>query len=176
MSENREHVARKLAEKDKREWDKLEEIMQNAYLHNADEDIKARAAIPVEKGGSAVAVSCKVCGDKAYLDNKPCPECNPVGLPAEQVHPGATPQKIVEPDDKAGTTVAIGKVNLCDTCRLEYPICDSPNVEYGDGQGKDNIIKCDIYSPDTVMVMEEAAKVIEAKPITKNTSKKKKKA
>ncbi len=45
------------------------------------------------------------------------------------------------------TTIIIGdtKVNLCDTCKLDYPACDSPNVEYGDGAGNDNIIKCDIY-------------------------------
>ena len=46
------------------------------------------------------------------------------------------------------TTIIIGdtKVNLCDTCVKEYPVCDSPNVEFGDGVGLDNIIKCAIYS------------------------------
>ncbi len=40
------------------------------------------------------------------------------------------------------------KVNLCDTCRLrnDYPICCSPDIEFGDGKGNDNIIKCSKHS------------------------------
>jgi len=42
------------------------------------------------------------------------------------------------------------KINLCDTCqnRPEFPEClpvDNDGVQYGDGIGNDNIIKCDSY-------------------------------
>ncbi len=38
-------------------------------------------------------------------------------------------------------------VNLCDTCksRQEYPMCSPGDVEFGDGKGLDNTIKCSKY-------------------------------
>ncbi len=45
------------------------------------------------------------------------------------------------------TTVAIGHVNLCDTCSLEIATCGCPDVEFGDGPGNDNVINCYTYSP-----------------------------
>ena len=37
--------------------------------------------------------TCPLCEDKAYIGDKRCLECNPVGLPVEQVHPKAKPTK-----------------------------------------------------------------------------------
>ncbi len=145
MSENRKDIAMAMAANDGHEWEKLPEMYQNAYLHNADEDIKVRAAVPVDAKGGVVTVACKVCLDQAYVDGNPCPECNPVGLPAEDVHPGAA--KVAVVDDSKKPDIDPRLVNLCDSCSREYPMCDSPNVEYGDGTGHDNIIKCEIYSP-----------------------------
>jgi len=39
------------------------------------------------------------------------------------------------------------KIHLCDTCSLEFPTCTPVDVEYGDGTGNDNVIKCGAYSP-----------------------------
>ncbi len=153
MSEDRTKVAMDMAARAGADWETMDQVIRNAYLHNADVDIQTRAAMPVEKGGTAVSFTCKVCGDQAYIGGKPCVECNPVGLPAEQVHPGAV---------KEETAVAIGHVNLCDFCSLALPSCDSVGVEFGDGEGNDNVIKCDTYSPtksDEPTPEEIAAKV-----------------
>ena len=39
------------------------------------------------------------------------------------------------------------KINLCDICKFNFADCKSTHemVEYGDGIGNDNIIKCPIY-------------------------------
>ncbi len=39
------------------------------------------------------------------------------------------------------------KVNLCDTCTLrkDYPVCCAPDIEFGTGEGNDNIIHCSKY-------------------------------
>jgi len=36
------------------------------------------------------------------------------------------------------------KINLCDTCSLEFATCKSKMV-FGNGYGNDNVIKCDGY-------------------------------
>lgn len=174
MKEDREKVALKLAEKNGAKWEGLTEIMRNAYLHNADEDIKTRATAPVIVDGKEVKVACKVCKDKAFIDDgQPCPECNPVGLPAGEVHPGAAKAEVKEEAKKL--TVGIGNIDLCTSCKLDYPGCDSPNVEYGtDPERADKVVKCEIYSPTkpTHLIVkpgqeEEARELIRATRVLK---------
>ena len=80
-------VAKELAEKDGAGWDKLSQVMRNAYLHNADLVIQERNPTPVESDTGKPIYTCDRCKDKAYLGDKPCLECNPRGLPVEEVHP-----------------------------------------------------------------------------------------
>ncbi len=80
-------VAKEMAEKNGYNWDGLDEVMRNAYLHNADLVIAEREAVPVVVDGVKVVVVCKICQDKAFIGSKPCPECNPVGLSVDKVHP-----------------------------------------------------------------------------------------
>ena len=44
-------------------------------------------------------------------------------------------------------------VNLCDTCtlRMAYPTCLPDGVEYGEGFGNDNIIKCSNYENESTL-------------------------
>ena len=46
-------------------------------------------------------------------------------------------------------TVVGNKVNLCESCRLEYPVCmaGSADVLFGDGVGDDNVCGCSCYEP-----------------------------
>ena len=46
-------------------------------------------------------------------------------------------------------TVVGNKVNLCESCRLEYPVCiaGSADVLFGDGVGGDNVCCCAYYDP-----------------------------
>ena len=37
------------------------------------------------------------------------------------------------------------KINLCNTCKLCFADCKAENVEFGDGIGNDNVIKCETY-------------------------------
>ena len=85
----KEQVAHELASKDGCVFDDQTEVMKNAYLHNAEEAIKDRAEVAVNPVTGKAGFTCQRCEDKAYIDGKKCLECNPVGLPAEQVHPGA---------------------------------------------------------------------------------------
>jgi len=41
------------------------------------------------------------------------------------------------------------KVNLCDSCKQEYPVCvaGSEDVFFGDGAGNDNVRCCALYAP-----------------------------
>ncbi len=58
-------------------------------------------------------------------------------------------EKSERPDEgpeETTITIGIGKVNLCDTCSLSIPECNAQNVEYGDGVGNDNVIKCDTFT------------------------------
>ena len=89
-------VAKELAEKDGAGWEGLNEIMKNAYLHNADLVIQERNPTPVESDTGKPIYTCDRCKDKAYLGDKPCLECNPVGLSVEQVHPKGEDSIIVE--------------------------------------------------------------------------------
>lgn len=37
------------------------------------------------------------------------------------------------------------KKHLCDSCKKTYPSCDCYYIEFGNGQGNDNIIRCDAF-------------------------------
>lgn len=41
------------------------------------------------------------------------------------------------------------KVNLCDSCRLNYPTCPPKfqDIAFGDGKGNDNVCMCSSYIP-----------------------------
>lgn len=43
------------------------------------------------------------------------------------------------------------KIHLCESCQklVDFPACIPKDVEFGDGKGKDNIIKCADYKPVT---------------------------
>ena len=84
-------VARELAAKSGISFDDIPEtdIMRGAYLHNAEEAIKDRQGIEAVAAGTVPVVTCSHCQDKAFVNGEPCGECNPMGLPVEQVHPGA---------------------------------------------------------------------------------------
>lgn len=47
------------------------------------------------------------------------------------------------------------KVNLCDSCKHEYPVCvaGSADVLFGDGVGDDNVCCCSCYEPIKKKVM-----------------------
>ncbi len=40
------------------------------------------------------------------------------------------------------------KINLCDTCVYSVPDCLPNDIEFGDGFGNDNVIKCNQYMND----------------------------
>jgi len=40
-------------------------------------------------------------------------------------------------------------LHLCDTCSKEFATCDSKILEYGNGVGNDNVIRCDGYETST---------------------------
>ena len=46
-------------------------------------------------------------------------------------------------------TVVGNKVNLCESCNHEYPVCmaGSADVLFGDGVGDDNVCCCSYYAP-----------------------------
>ncbi|KKL51344.1 hypothetical protein LCGC14_2296440 [marine sediment metagenome] len=67
-------------------------------------------------------------------------------------------EKLTEPEADAKDTT----INLCDTCmnRMDYPNCLPSGevsaedvVEYGDGLGNDNIIKCPNHKPETAVAL-----------------------
>ena len=46
-------------------------------------------------------------------------------------------------------TIVGNKVNLCESCNHEYPVCmaGSADVLFGDGVGNDNVCCCSYYAP-----------------------------
>ena len=57
-------------------------------------------------------------------------------------------------------------INLCDTCRNQgdFPLCEGDGIEFGEGQGLDNVIKCanhDAGFPDFSMSYEDYLEVLE---------------
>ncbi len=81
-------VAEELATKDGHAWEQLSEVMLNAYLHNAELVIEERNRSTPDPISGKPIYACEQCHDHAYIRGMPCRECNPVGLPVEQVHPG----------------------------------------------------------------------------------------
>ena len=84
---DRQTVAKELAQRDGADWDSLSKVMVNAYLHNADLVIQERNPVTVNPGTGKPEYTCLYCKDTAFIESKPCWDCNPRGLPAEQVHP-----------------------------------------------------------------------------------------
>lgn len=86
MGKTREEIAVELAAKDGRPWPPTEPNLEAAYLHNADVIIEQQKPVmPIEAPG--VEGLCFYCKGEAWVNGKPCPECNPVGLPKEKVYP-----------------------------------------------------------------------------------------
>ena len=83
----RKTVAQELAVKDGHNWEMLSPEMVSAYLHNADQAIEERSRPPVDEVNPKPAYTCDLCQDKAYIGDRCCLECNPMGLPAEEVYP-----------------------------------------------------------------------------------------
>ncbi len=155
-SEERLEIAQELAAKGGQQWEGLNEEMVNAYLHNADLVIEDRDRPPVDEVTGKVVYTCDRCQDKAYIGGTQCAECNPVGLPAEEVHPHAVAVvgKLVEVDRLT---------HLCDTCKNERPVCYADIVEYGDGVGNDNVIKCDTFEVDDEIAAKAEAEALAKK-------------
>ena len=38
------------------------------------------------------------------------------------------------------------KLNLCETCRLDFPTCSQDTIKFGDGFGNDNVYECSSYT------------------------------
>jgi len=100
--ENRNEIARQLAINDGHDPDKMDDVLRRAYLHAADCDIKTRNE-PEPEINEKPKWDCYYCHDAGYHDGKKCPECNPVGLPAEAfkkpeflIIPEALPDKTIE--------------------------------------------------------------------------------
>ena len=93
ISEKRLKVAIELATKEGQSFESLPEVMKNAFLHNADCAIADRAGKVLSKTGKVMEVyTCSVCKDKGWIDEKPCYECNPIGLKKEEIYPEPEPE------------------------------------------------------------------------------------
>ena len=46
------------------------------------------------------------------------------------------------------------KQHMCDTCPQQYPNCDPVVLDFGDGYGNDNIIRCSEYTGPYTEKME----------------------
>lgn len=111
---DRRQVAEELAVKDGQQWEGLDEVMQSAYLHNADEAIIDRETpAAVREAPAETLYTCPDCKDKGWRDNKKCMECNPRGLAVEELHPEAA----ARPDDEPEIFVLPKKGHyLCGKC------------------------------------------------------------
>jgi hypothetical protein len=49
----------------------------------------------------------------------------------------------------------ITKINLCATCLNEFPTCQPDRIEFSDGIGNDNVIKCSSYNERKLMDLQE---------------------
>ena len=78
---NREKLALEMAKKDGRNWEDLNDVMQNAYLHNADTEIARPPDREPEKPEGPTVTVCIHCKGEGWIGDKSCGECNPVGLP-----------------------------------------------------------------------------------------------
>jgi hypothetical protein len=50
------------------------------------------------------------------------------------------------------------KINLCDSCLNEFPTCQPDRIEFGDGIGNDNVIKCSSYNERKLINLQEVKK------------------
>ena len=98
-------VAQELATKNGANWDQLDEVMKNAYLHNADCAITEREGARTGIVPGKPKYTCSVCGDKAFIGSKGCHECNSRGLKVEEVHPVVKAVPFDEPETLTGTAV-----------------------------------------------------------------------
>jgi len=105
-SGERHNIAQELAAKDEQDFETLSEVMTNAYLHNADLVIEERTRPPVDEVTGKPLYSCDRCQDKAYVGEKPCLECNPMGLPAEQVYPQQELKEVVQAEGESLSDIA----------------------------------------------------------------------
>lgn len=113
-AEKRLKVAKELATKDGRTFEHLTEMMQNAYLHNADCAIVDREAKPISATGQIVpAFTCPICKDMGFIGDTPCYDCNPVGLPKEEA-------KKEEPEPEKPKDKPIPKTGqyYCTKCKI----------------------------------------------------------
>ena len=145
--DKREKRARQMAEKDGQNYNALDEILVNAYLHNADTAIATEEVQePVENAAPGSLYVCPRCKDKGWMDDKPCLECNSQGL-TDPLNPGkgkGQPEGDEVVDEVADEVIEEDtKVNLCDTCSFVLPTCDSSGVLFA--EGTDIIVKCPTY-------------------------------
>lgn len=57
----------------------------------------------------------------------------------------AKASNVDEPAVKAIEEIVMKTVNLCDTCTKEVPTCNGKVIQWGNGFGKDNIVRCQTY-------------------------------
>lgn len=120
--EKRLEVAQELAAKDGQDWETLDEVMHNAYLHNADGAIAERSQVAEGKEpGAPVIYVCDVCKDEAYIGGKPCYDCNPRGLTKEEVHPAKLIIPEALPDKTIKETADIAREILAEAPAEEKP-------------------------------------------------------
>lgn len=87
----RHELAQEMAAKAGQTWEKLDEVMIKAYLHNADEAIRDREAI-------VAPPVCRFCGGSGWVKSRPCHDCNPVGLnPPSEEKPEEEGKKEIPP-------------------------------------------------------------------------------
>ena len=132
MSDEKLKVARELAEKNGISFDDITEtdIMRGAYLHNAEDAIKDRQGIKVVAGKAVSAFTCPHCQDKAYIGGERCRECNPMGLPAGEVHPGAVVEEVdtLFSRTEFPSKESEGTINI--TVKREYSVKTPKKGEY----------------------------------------------
>lgn len=102
-----------MADKDGHKWVQLNDIMQRAYIHNAETAIATEAVKPpvIDDKGKEVP-TCYLCKGEEWLTKdgvtKPCPECNPMGLHqvfcgGSENKPGEVPPPAPGPETDTGT-------------------------------------------------------------------------
>ncbi len=119
-TEKRLKIAQELATKDGQDWEKLTDVMHKAYLHNADCAIADREGMVSPKTGEPVIpLTCPYCKDEGFIGDAPCWDCNPVGLPKEEIYPVA---KKEEPASVIEKPKADSKASgyICGRCNVKH--------------------------------------------------------
>ena len=88
-NEDRTGLAIELAAKNGHDFEKLNQVMKNAWLHNADTAIQQRAGI--DEGGTPQPKKyiCPICHDTGMIGERLCYECNPTGKREDLIVPVA---------------------------------------------------------------------------------------